>query len=190
MRTRLRCLVIILLVALIPACSITSEDTVPPIAYGDLIGKWTADYSQYDDPTFAVQLPAGGIETLILHGDGTFEQDFMKNAGIPFQKHVSGTWRAKKISNAYTRISLKGAMYYLSGIIAANDPTYGVVTWDPILGQDVEIKSGFVVLYATRLSMDSKYDSKVPCGKKDDLVLQHLPIGDLDAPTWVTFCRE
>ena len=191
MRQGLRSLVIFLMVALSVACTVATEE-VPPIERDDLIGEWTADYSQYDDPVWAVWLPTGGIERLVLHADGTFEQYFEKTAGIPFEKRVSGTWKAERVSKYRTRIYLYGAMYYLDGVRFAKKPTSGISAWDPILSERVEIgnSAGVVVIYATRLLSDSKYNSKIPCGKKYELVLQHLPIGDLDAPTWVTFCRE
>jgi len=188
MNQRSRCLALTLLFMLLVACNL-APGKVPPIEYGDLIGKWTADYSQYNREPRGVTLP-NGKEILVLRADGTFEQDFQATTG--YHRRVSGKWRAEKIDYEWTRIYLNGAFYYLEGLPAAQDPYFGVAAWDPILHQHVSIgnRPEVVILYATRLLWDSKYDSKVPCGAKHELILQHLPIGDLDAPTWVTFCRE
>ena len=179
-------LVVNLFVVVFAACHIAQEEPVPPIRGADLIGKWVADYDQYNGLT----LPQGGKETLILHENGSFEQYFEKISGIPFQERVSGEWQVEEIDDEWMRISLEGAMYYLDGLHdARNAPKIGA--WDPILNKHVTIQSGsIVVLYARRLLWDSKYDPKIPCGRKYDIILQHLPVGDLDAPTWVTFCRE
>ncbi len=128
----------------------------------------------------------------MLRTDGTFEQDF--RAGIGFRRETLGKWKVEEVkSDKYRmRIYLYGAMYYLQGVAMAMDPKFEAVMWDPIAHQYVSIgnQSGVVILYATRLLWDSKYDSKIPCGRKYEIILQHLPIGDLDAPTWVTFCRR
>jgi len=189
MKQHLQSLIMLLMVAFISgACTVAVEE-VSPIEYNDLIGKWTADYSQYSD---SLSLPKGGKETLVLRKDGSFEQHFEKSMGIPFQENISGKWSIERIDDEWIRIYLNGAMYYLEGISAAKDPTFGIAAWDPILGRHVSIgnRSGIVILYATRLSSDSEYNSRIPCGKKNEVVLQHLPIGDLDAPTWVIFCRR
>jgi len=189
MNQRFRYSVIGMLTVLLVACSFAPEEKVPPIEYSDLIGEWTADYSRYNREPRGVTLP-NGEETLVLRADGTFEQDFQ--AAIGYHRKVSGKWRAEKIDYiGWTRIYLNGAIYYLEGLPAARDPSFGVAAWDPIVHQYVSIgnRPGVVILYARRLLWDSKYDSKIPCGRKYDIILQHLPIGDLDAPTWVTFCR-
>ena len=174
----------ILVLILVVACQTTLENESSPIGYSDLVGTWTADYRQYD-----VSLPRGK-ETLILGTNGTFEQIFETTMGR--RRIVTGKWSTEEIDDAWIRIYLVGASYYLEGILAAKSPDFGVEAWDPVLRHHVSIgnKSGFVILYATRLLWDSEYDSKIPCGEKGEIVLQHLPIGDLDAPTWVTFCRK
>ena len=179
-------LVLNLFIMILAACHIIQGEPISPIERADLIGKWVANYDQYD--YFA--LPQGGKETLILHENGSFEQYFEKISGIPFQKRSSGQWKVEEIDGEWMRISLEGAMYYLEGLQNARNASK-LDAWDPVLNKHITIQSGsLVVLYAKRLSWDSKYDSKIPCGKKFDIILQHLPIGDLDAPTWVIFCRD
>jgi len=181
-----RYLMVILLVAFFTACSLAPEEEIPPIERDNLIGTWTADYSHYNREPRGVTLP-DGKETLVLRADGTFEQDFQAVTG--FHRKVLGKWESENVkTDRYRmRIHLYGAMYYLEGLSAATDPNFGATMWDPIVHQYVSIgsKSGVVILYATRLL----WKSQSPCGRKYDLVLQHLPIGDLDAPTWVTFYR-
>ena len=174
----------VLMFIAVAGCQTMVRDETPPIKYRDLIGRWVADYRQYDVP-----LPPGK-EILILRSDGTFSQIFESTMGQ--EQIATGKWSTEEISDTWTRIYLVGASYYLAGLLAAQNPNFGIEAWDPALRHHVSIgnKSGFVILYATRLPWDSKYDSKIPCGKKGEIVLQHLPIGDLDAPTWVTFCRE
>jgi len=165
-------------------CQAVAQNEPPSIKYKDLIGRWVADYSQYDIP-----LPHGK-EVLVLSPNGTFEQIFEPTIGQ--EKIVTGKWSTEEVNNGWTRIYLVGASYYLEGLLATQDPNFGVRAWDPVLRHHVSIgnKSGFVILYATRLPWNSKYDSKIPCGEKGEVILQHLPIGDLDAPTWVTFCKK
>ena len=182
-----RCLLYIagiLVITLVVACQVTTENQVPPVEYRDLVGTWMADYSQYD-----VSLPRAK-ETLILNANGTFEQIFEATMGR--RRSVAGKWSTEEMDDAWTRVYLVGASYYLQGISVAKDPDFEMSAWDPVLSHHVPTgnKSGLVILYATRLLLDSTYNSQIPCGKKGDVILQHLPIGDLDAPTWVTFCKE
>jgi len=181
MSKRLRYLAIILFIPLITACHLTSEEIIPPIEYDDLIGEWTADYSQYDD---SLALP-NGKEKLVLNADGTFEQDFRTMSG--HQSKVSGKWTAEETDIGWIRIYLNGAIYYLQGLRVAKDPTYGIAAWDDVTNQHVRITGGrgMVILYARRWL----WKSQSLCGREHELILQHLPIGDLDAPEYVTFYR-
>lgn len=154
---------------------------IPPIEAGDLVGKWVADYTQYK----AVAIH-NAEETIVLYSDGTFTQEFLTRWG--YQERDSGQWRVEKVSEYWSRVYLEGAVYYLSGFKVAHDATVKIGAWDDVMNQDVTIVGGrgMVILYATRLL--SKSES--PCGREYELVLQHLPIGDLDAPEYVTFHRD
>lgn len=161
------------------ACTTTTQ--IPPIQENDLIGKWIADYTRYKYVTIH-----NAKEVVILHADGTFTQKLLTKWG--HQEENSGQWKAEKVSEYWSRVYLEGAVYYLYGFEVAHDPTIKIGAWDDVRGQEVTIEGGrtTVILYATRLL--SKSESL--CGSDYELVLQHLPIGDLDAPEYVTFHRS
>ena len=171
--------IVFLLTLVLSGC--ISAMQVPPIRRGDLVGKWVADYAQYKDVVIH-----NAKETIVLHSDGTFTQEFLTGWG--YQERNSGQWRVEKVSECWSRVYLQGAVYYLSGFRVAHDSTVKIDAWDDVMGQHVTIVGGrgMIILYATRLL--SKSES--PCGREYELVLQHLPIGDLDAPEYVTFHRD
>lgn len=178
-----RYLMIISLTVLIAACDFVPDNPTPPIEDADLIGEWIADYSQYDE--YPVNVNGSAQEKIVLHADGTFEQEYQRQ-GV--RESATGTWRTEKVDKWYTRVYLDGAYYYLFGHRVAKDPSFGVSTWDRILDQQVTVKGKGVnmfFLYATRVSsLDS------PCDREHDLVLWHLEVGDLDDAADVTYYRE
>lgn len=161
------------------ACRATTP--IPPVVEPeDLAGEWVADYDCYKYVALH-----DAKEVLVLRPDGTFTQTLRSKGG--YQEKHTGRWRAEKVSAHWLRVYLEGAAYYLYGLEVAHDPAVKIGVWDDVKGEELTIESGrtTVILYATRLL--SRSGSL--CGHDDELVLQHLPIGDLDAPEYVTFHR-
>jgi len=184
MKKQVQFVVLMILTALLlAACNLTLGEApnIPPITPDDLVGRWVANYSQYSQVGIH-----NAMETIIIHADGTFIQEFQTGTGR--REENSGQWRAEEVSKYWTRMHLDGATYYLDGLHVAGDPNYRFDAWDDVSNQHVRITGGqgMVILYATRLLLKSQS----PCGREYDLVLQHLPIGDLDAPEYVTLYQE
>ncbi len=154
---------------------------IPPITPDDLVGRWVADYSLYTEVDIH-----NAKETIVLHSDGTFIQEFQPGSGALEQD--SGQWRAEEVGKYWTRVYLDDAVYYPQRFLFGGDPASGILAWDNVTNEHVRItgERGKMILYATRLLLRSQS----PCGREYDLVLQHLPIGDLDAPEYVTFYQE
>jgi len=154
---------------------------IPPITPDDLVGRWVADYSLYTEVDIH-----NAKETIVLHSDGTFSQEFQ--AGSKPVEENSGMWRAEGVTENRTRIYLDDAIYYPQRFLFGGDPASGIFAWDNVTNEHVRITGGRgkMIFYARRLLLRSQS----PCGREYDLVLQHLPIGDLDAPEYVTFYQE
>ncbi len=166
------------------ACNIPSSEfrEIPPITEDELIGTWMADYSQFE-----MMLPLSTAkETIVLHPDGTFEQFLPWIQEIPWEN--SGTWAATSVSDYDTQLTLNGAVYYLEGSNFARFPKFSTTLWDNIASEEVTVTGGPSVqrLYARR----KPYEKQPRCGREFELVLRHLPLGDPDAPQYVTFYRQ
>lgn len=163
---------------LLAACVSTAQ--IPPVEKNELVGEWVADYARYK--YVAIH---DAKEVIVLHTDGTFTQKLLTKGG--YQEEHSGQWRTEKVSEHWLRVYLEGAAYYLYGFGVAHDPAVKIGVWDDVKGEEVTIGGGrtTVILYATRLLSESGS----LCGRDYELVLQHLPIGDLDTPEYVTFHR-
>jgi hypothetical protein len=173
----------VLTASLLTACHLILGEApeIPPITPEGLVGTWIADYSQYTQVDIR-----DAKEIIVLHSNGTFSQEFQTK-----REHLeenSGRWRAEDVNEYRTRIYLDGAIYYPERFLLGGDPASGITAWDNVTNQHVEITGGrgVIILYARRLLLKSES----PCGREYDLVLEHLPIGDLDAPEYVTFYRE
>lgn len=158
------------------ACGVDyAEPEETALEASDLVGTWQTDYGNYD------HLP-GGMETLVMRADGTYQQVY-EYAGYvytsPWHK-----WRLERLSNGNVQVHLEGARYYLNGIQWAEDPEAMVFTWDPAADRRVELGIGkdFILNVRVLPSWDRS-------GDPGEVVLQHLPTGDLDAPEIVEFHR-
>ena len=126
----------------------------------DLAGIWQADYSQYDlAGTYA---PRSGIEIITLRMDGTFQQSF---SGTYISQ--CGDWWLE----SRWILHLAGARLFLYGAAG------GAYT--------VDCEGNSVELDGTELLLCARLKPSAPGG----IVLQHLTIGDPDAPKVIEFRR-
>ena len=145
----------------------------------DVAGTWQADYSRYDLPylggdqirvLLTRQPPTieqvRGIETISLSPDGTFGQRFDSPSG-PIE--TVGTW----VIDA-DGVHLHGATFL----------PYGPDAWGYGSGPDCRDRRT-ITLGPGEVLLCVKSDPNAPGG----VVMQHLPVGDPDAPEHVTFYR-
>lgn len=148
----------------------------------DLTGVWQADYSRYDlldsselqhllDDPPAIKT-VRGIETITLAPDGTFEQRFESETG---SVSLAGIWTVE--GNV---VHLEDGKLFVYGLTTAENLAQGKAVYHTVdcEGRDVQI-------VLSELALCIQRDRKVPGG----VVLQHLPVGDPDAPEYVTFYR-
>lgn len=145
----------------------------------DVAGTWQADYSRYDLPylggdqiraLLTRQPPTieqvRGIETISLSPDGTFGQRFDSPSGLI---ETVGTW----VIDA-DGVHLHGATFL----------PYGPDAWGYGSGPDCRDRRT-ITLGPGEVLLCVKSDPNAPGG----VVMQHLPVGDPDAPEHVTFYR-
>lgn len=147
----------------------------------DVAGTWQAYYSRYDFPylrdeqikaLLTRQPPDAdigrvrGIETLTLAADGTFSQRFDSPSGLI---ETVGTW----VIDA-DGVHLHGATFL----------PYGPDAWGYGSGPDCRDRRT-ITLGPGEVLLCVKSDPNAPGG----VVMQHLPVGDPDAPEHVTFYR-
>lgn len=137
------------------------------LAADDFVGIWQVDYAGLDFNLSG----RPGVETFTFRADGTYQQVFE----MPGYVYTSpwNRWRFGRLEDGNAQLYLQGARHYrlyLAGIASARNPNWGMRDEDVTLNVRV---------------LKSWHTSGIP----GEVVLQHLPIGDPDAPKIVEFHR-
>lgn len=144
----------------------------------DLAGMWQADYSHYGVPDLPqpdmsrLGQPMSGVETITLEPDGSFRQSFSGNGG----ELAHGAWTLEDGDTLH----LPGAGIYIYGRAFADALARkeARVNTSDCHGKDIELDGSELILCV-------RSDRNAVGG----VVLQHLEVGDPDAPVFVTFRR-
>ena len=170
------------LMLLLVSCSAPAPQR-QPFTRQDIAGAWQANYSRYtlpdigklqrllEEPPLIEMLQ--GFETIVLGPDGVFQQSFELEGELVSN---TGTWEVEG-SVAH----LRGGKLYVYGLSAAENLAQGKVAYHTVDCDGREIELDLL----SELMLCIRPDRKAPGG----LVLQHLPVGDPDAPEVVTFYR-
>ncbi len=169
--TRLPWEVVAVLLLILPSVAACGSDYAGPeersLTADDLVGIWQVDYADLD-----FNLSANlGVEVFTFRADGTYQQVFEK----PGYVYTSpwNQWLFERAEDGNLQLHLQGAKHYrlyLAGLASASDPNRDLRDEDVILNVRV-LKS---------------WDTS---GTPGEVVLQHLPIGDPDAPKIVELHR-
>lgn len=131
---------------------------------GALAGVWTATYQNIGP--FRVS----GVETLTLRADSTYQQTYENGSYV-----YSSSWSPWWIEDGWI-IHLVGGRFYLHGVSVAHKLENGEASMR---------FTNEVVLDGTGIILFARPDPDAP----DQLVLEHLPVGDPDSPDLVQFRR-
>ncbi len=172
MKKKLRKWIVIVVLSLqllgISAC--TSDYAGPKeraLTADDFVGTWQVDYA---DLKFNYHARLG-LETFTFKDDGTYQQVFEK----PGYLYTSpwNRWNFGRLEDGNVQLYLQGARHYrlyLDGLASAQNPNKGM--------RDIPVTLNVRVLESWRTT-----------GAPGEVVLQHQPIGDPDAPKIVEFHR-
>jgi len=148
----------------------------------DIVGAWQADYTHYTlldigklqhllaEPPAIEMLR--GFETIVLGLDGVFQQRWELEGE---SASTAGTWGIDG-----SVVHLRGGKLYIYGLSAAEKLAQGRATY-----QTVNCEGREAAVDPAELVLCIRLDRKAPGG----VILQHLPVGDPDAPEIVTFYR-
>jgi hypothetical protein len=135
----------------------------------ELVGTWEATYEEVGPHHVS------GVEILTLRADGTYQQIFRGEGGYVYTSPWYKWWLEDR-----RVIHLERGRFYPEGIIWAEWLGRGdaIVYTHDWRGREIRLDGTEIVLYVW-------LDSDAPGG----VILEHLPVGDPDAPDYVQFHR-
>ncbi len=146
-----------------------------PISPEALTGDWRCDYNGLGD----LGEPLIGTEIITFRDDGTYQQMYRDGRGYSYTSGWS-RWRLESLPNGLQQVHLDKARFYPAGVQFAEDleaGRVGISMWDPATGRNFDLRGEAILNVVARSSAPGGYE------------LDHLPVGDLDAPTFLAFRR-